>query len=195
VTIAQTNVLTAAQAASAAGAPGTGGGAGGGAASGASGGSVGGGTVAAAGSGGVGLSAMTIGLVGAAIGGGAIAAMQLGGGTSQTTFEISSQFPQECTNLNNVRAGQTIMFQQGVGRWPTPAEKEMALAGHYAVISLDDVPLSVFYEGTTLHDRGGMPGYGDRARAHWVATAGTHTVTAVWTKQPQASSCTFTISQ
>lgn len=201
VTIAQTNVLTAAQAASVAGASGTGGGAGGGAASGASGGSAGGGTAAAAGGGGIGLSATTIGLVGAAVGGGAIAATQLGGdraggGTSQTTFEIGQQFPQECANLNNVRPGSTITFQVGVGRWPTPAEKEIALAGQYAVISLDDLPLSVFYEGTTWHDGGGLPGgYGDRARANWVATSGTHTVTALWTNQRQASGCTFTISK
>lgn len=79
VTIAQTNVLTAVQAAQAATAAGAGGSGGGASAGG-----------AAAGAGGGSLSATTIGLVGAAVGGGALAATQLigdkaeGGGTKYT---------------------------------------------------------------------------------------------------------------
>jgi len=115
-----------------------------------------------------------------------------GGSTGQTTFEISLA----CTNLNNVRTGQTIIFQQGVGRWATPAEMEKALAGHYAVISLDGVQLNVYYEGATWHTGAGSPaGYGNRARANWVATSGTHTVTGLWTIYPQVQSCTFKISK
>jgi hypothetical protein len=68
-TIAQTNVMTAAQAAGAAGAT-TGSGAGGGS---------GGAGAGAAGGGGGGISGTTIGIVGAAVGGGALAATQLDG--------------------------------------------------------------------------------------------------------------------
>lgn len=72
-TIAQTNVLTAAQAAAAGAA--SGGGAGGGAGTGAGGGGAGGAGGAAGGAGG--LSATTIGVVGAAVAGGALAATQV----------------------------------------------------------------------------------------------------------------------
>jgi hypothetical protein len=145
--------------------------------------------------------AATVGLAigGAAVLGGAAAAAGGGGGdgggTSQTTFQIDQNFPQDCTNLNNVRAGQTIVFQKGVGRWPTPEEKVKALAGHYAVITLDGSPLNVSYTGTAWHAGFGTPGYGDGALANWVATSGTHTVTGLWTIYPQVQSCTFTISK
>jgi uncharacterized protein YraI len=107
-------------------------------------------------------------------------------------YEISKT----CPDLNAVRPGQTITFQDGIGRWPTPAEKEAALAGQSATITVDGVALNVYYEGTTLHvDDGAPDGYGDRARASWVAVAGTHTVTASWTiPGPAVKSCVFTIS-
>lgn len=77
-TIAQTNVLTAAQAASVAGTGGAGGGAGGGSVAGAGG---------AAGGGAGGLSATTIAIVGGAAAGGALAATKaLGGGDQATTY-------------------------------------------------------------------------------------------------------------
>ena len=122
-----------------------------------------------------------------------------GCGTSQTSFSIynaEGKFMPDCTNLNNVCAGQQIGFHIGVGRWPTPDEAKKALAGHYAVFSLDGLPLNVSYVGITLHQGAGAPdGYGDQANASWVATSGTHTVTALWTIFPQVSSCTFTISK
>jgi uncharacterized protein YgiM (DUF1202 family) len=106
-------------------------------------------------------------------------------------FEIQHR----CADLNAVRPGQTITFQDGIGRWPTPAEKDAALAGHSAVITVDGMSLSVYYEGTTLHvGDGGPDGYGDRARADWVATPGTHTVAGYWTSHGGTDSCTFTIA-
>ncbi len=100
-----------------------------------------------------------------------------------------------CAELNAVRPGQTIVFQDGMGRWPTPAEKEAALAGQYAVMTLDGAPLSVYYEGTTLHVGDGAPdGYGERARANWTAVAGTHTIASFWTNGGGTDSCVFTVS-
>ena len=96
-TIAQTNVLTAAQAAAA----GAGGGAG-------ATGSVGG---AAAGSGGGGISGTTIGIVGAAVGGGALVATQAGGGSDPAPTAAPptpTPAPQPTTHVGSyVGRGQT----------------------------------------------------------------------------------------
>jgi hypothetical protein len=132
-------------------------------------------------------------------GGGSSGGGSGGCGTYQTIFMIhqsDSKWLQTCTTLNNVCAGQTITFGQGVGRWPTVDEAKKALAGNYAVISLDGSPLNVYYDGITWHVGNNSPdGYGDNAYANWVATSGTHTVTALWTIISPRSSCTFTISK
>jgi uncharacterized protein YraI len=110
--------------------------------------------------------------------------------TGSQIYEITHS----CADLNNVRAGQTIVFQRGIGRWPTPEEKAAAMAGVTATITIDGTPLEVYYEGTTLHTGDGAPdGYGDRARANWTATPGTHTVSVFWSVYARSDSCTFTI--
>jgi hypothetical protein len=90
----------------------------------------------------------------------------------------------------DVRAGCAITFQYGVGRWPTIDELNAALAGASAFMAVDGTPLAVWYEGPTWHGEGG---FGNRARGTWVATAGSHTVTAAWSNNPQnVVRCTFT---
>ncbi len=111
--------------------------------------------------------------------------------TASQIYEITHR----CADLNNVSAGETIVFQRGIGRWPTPEEKAAAMAGVTATITIDGTPLAVYYEGTTLHTGDGIPdGYGDRARANWTATPGTHTVSVFWSAYANSDSCTFTIS-
>ncbi|MCA9914707.1 MAG: hypothetical protein KC496_15245, partial [Anaerolineae bacterium] len=44
------------------------------------------------------------------------------------TYEIS----QTCADMNNIRAGQTVTFQVGIGRWESPEATNAALAGHSA---------------------------------------------------------------
>lgn len=97
----------------------------------------------------------------------------------------------DCSNWRKmISAGQTVAFQIGVGRWETTAETQAALAGHSATISIDGMPLSVYYEGYTYHGPGG---YGDRARANWTVTSGTHTVIGGWSNQEATDSCTFVV--
>ena len=76
------------------------------------------------------------------------------------------------------------------------AEMEAALEGHSAIITIDGQSLPVSYEGAAWHTGGGPAGWGDRARARWVATTGRHVVTAVWTIHPDdVASCAFEISR
>lgn len=103
-----------------------------------------------------------------------------------TQLEIS-----DCQNWRAaITAGQMVAFQIGVGRWETVAETRAALAGHSATITLDGAPLNVYYEGYTYHGPGG---YGDRARANWLATPGTHTVAGEWSIHGGMQTCTFTV--
>ncbi len=118
-----------------------------------------------------------------------------GGGTSQTKFSLNEQIPQDCTNLNNVLAGKSIIFSLGLGGlppWTTVAEAESQLAGQSASISLDSTQLSVSYSEIDGPDQSG--GYGKTANASWVTTLGTHTAAGKWTRGPQQN-CTFTISK
>ncbi len=118
-----------------------------------------------------------------------------GSGTSQTTFSLNEQTPQDCKNLNDVLAGKTIIFSLGLGGlppWTTVAEAESQLAGQSASISLDGTQLSVSYAEIDGPDQNG--GYGKRANASWATTLGTHTAAGKWTKGPQQN-CTFTISK
>lgn len=116
VTIAQTNVMTAAQAAQAAtvasGAGGSGGGAGAGG--------------AAVGGGGGGMSATTIGLVGAAIGGGALAATQLGG-DGESGGETQPSAPKSVT-YSGTYAGQLTQVL-GTGLPPAGCSSTSAVTG------------------------------------------------------------------
>jgi hypothetical protein len=93
VTIAQTNVMTAAQAAAVSSAAGTSGGSasGAGAGGGSSGSAAGTGAAGGAGGGG-GLSATTIGIVGGAVAGGAVVATQVGGGSPSGEQSYSGPF-------------------------------------------------------------------------------------------------------
>ncbi len=80
-----------------------------------------------------------------------------------------------------IRAGDRVTFGIGVGRWPTVAETEAALAGHSGSIVIDGTPLSVVYHGIRWHeDPPGEPGYGNHVDAYWTATPGTHTVIGDW---------------
>lgn len=83
----------------------------------------------------------------------------------------------------------------GVGRWATPADLQKALAGHRGVIAVGGQELPVTNEGPTLHTGGAeASGFGDRARATWLASSGTHTVSGYWTIHPDAvSRCTLTV--
>jgi hypothetical protein len=102
----------------------------------------------------------------------------------------------QCADIQSaVRAGCPIGFQVGVGRWPTIADLQKALAGYRGVIAVDGANLPVTYEGPTIHTGQGQPsGYGNRARAVWDATVGTHTVTGFWTIDRNGiASCTFVV--
>ena len=99
-----------------------------------------------------------------------------------------------CADMNQIRVGDTVTFQVGIGRWETVGEMNDALAAESATFTLDGVALTTYYEGPTWHTGGGdAPGYGDRARADWTATRGTHTVTGGWTLYSETQSCTFTV--
>ncbi|NPV66716.1 MAG: hypothetical protein HPY64_06185 [Anaerolineae bacterium] len=112
---------------------------------------------------------------------------------SATAYEIGG-FGSRCREMNRIRPGESVVFQKGVGRWESPEALRAALAGHYATITLDGQPLPVYYEGPTWHVGGGPPGYGDRARANWIATAGQHTLTSTWSITGETNTCTFTVS-
>lgn len=100
-----------------------------------------------------------------------------------------------CAELQNVHVGETITFQMGVGRWETAAIGTSALAGHRGVILIDDTELPVYYEGFTWHTGAGEPpGYGNRVRADWIVTSGTHTVISYWTIHDHRVACTFTVA-
>ncbi len=109
------------------------------------------------------------------------------------TYEIGG-FGSRCREMGRIRPGEAVVFQKGVGRWESPEAMRAALAGHYATIAIDGTPLPVYYEGPTWHVGGGPPGYGERARANWIATAGQHTVTSTWTIIGETNTCTFTVS-
>jgi len=110
--------------------------------------------------------------------------------TTNSIYEVASN----CARLENVHVGETITFQMGVGRWQTPAIATSALAGHRGVIIIDNTELPVYYEGFTWHTgEGSAPGYGNRVRADWVVTSGTHTVMSYWTIHNEQVACTFTI--
>jgi hypothetical protein len=96
-------------------------------------------------------------------------------------FEISA-----CSDINlKARAGCPMTLQFGVGRWPTAAEATRALAGATGAIMVDGVALPVTYEGITLHRGGGeADGYGNRVRAVWTPTIGSHLLTASWSIDP-----------
>jgi uncharacterized protein YgiM (DUF1202 family) len=119
-----------------------------------------------------------------------------GGGGRAGIFEIGG-IGTMCQMMNDIRAGQSVTFQTGTGRWPTIEEYEAARAGMSAAISIDGAGLGVYYEGPTWHTGGPTAdGYGDRARADWIASSGTHTVTGQWFGHPGGSSthvCTFTV--
>jgi len=145
--------------------------------------------------GGVSTTTVVVGVAGAGavVAGVAIAAGGGGGEERNCPSEQANLF-YEVTNCDSirrdVRAGCAITFQYGVGRWPTVEELTAALAGASAAIALDGRPLAVSYEGPTWHGEGG---FGNRARAVWVATPGAHTVTAVWSINPQGVvACSFT---
>jgi hypothetical protein len=97
----------------------------------------------------------------------------------------------------DARVGCPITFQAGIGRWPTTAEAEAALAGRTATITVDGSPLNpVSYVGITLHTGAGLPpGYGNQARATWTATAGAHVVVGRWSGDSEPVSCSFTVTQ
>jgi hypothetical protein len=97
-----------------------------------------------------------------------------------------------CRTEQPIREGQTVFINYGIGRWATLEEVATVLEGHTASITLDGVPLDTNYEGILLHDRDGDPGYGNRALATWIATAGTHTMVGTWTLG-NVTSCTFTV--
>jgi hypothetical protein len=91
-----------------------------------------------------------------------------------------------------LREGQTVFINYGIGRWVTPEEAAAVLEGHTASITLDGVPLDTNYDGILLHDQDGDPGYGKRALATWIATAGTHTMVGTWTLG-SVTTCMFTV--
>lgn len=100
-----------------------------------------------------------------------------------------------CPMFNALRPGELITFQNGVGRWDTPAEKDAALANMTASFSIDGLPLATYLEGTTLHTGAGAPdGYGDRALADWTATPGTHVLVAEWSGANRHV-CVFTVRE
>jgi len=93
-----------------------------------------------------------------------------------------------------IQAGQRVEIDFGIGRWETVAEANAVLAGQTAAIQVDGHELPVKYVGITLHTRGpDDPGFGDQARAFWIATEGTHTLTAQWTRSSSPGSCTITV--
>lgn len=106
-------------------------------------------------------------------------------------YEIGG-YGSRCADMEQIVNGQLLGFQKGIGRWPSVAALQDALAGMSASIEIDGMPLAVYYEGPTWHTGGDPPGYGDRARANWRATPGEHTVTGGWTGE-EIYSCTFTV--
>jgi len=82
-----------------------------------------------------------------------------------------------------IRLNDVVTFQHGIG-FGTLEEAIAERDGETAVFLLDGVPLiPVYFEGLTEH----APGfYGDRARADWLATPGTHTVQSYWTHPNEA---------
>jgi hypothetical protein len=97
----------------------------------------------------------------------------------------------ECSKWPPLKAGQVVTFQHGIGFSKNAQEAERQRRGHSAAIVVDNVPLAVYYEGITFHDSGL---FGDRARADWTATPGTHTVTSVWTHPNEPmDTCVFTV--
>lgn len=134
----------------------------------------------------------------AVVGAGTVAV--IAGGGDDACPASSARFHEiglDCAGIQrDVRAGCALGLQVGVGRWATVAEMQQALAGHAGIIAVDGQPLPVVNEGPTMHTGGGeSPGFGDRARATWIATAGDHVITGFWTVHPGGvSRCTFTVS-
>lgn len=106
-------------------------------------------------------------------------------------YEIGG-FGTRCPDMEQIVPDQLLGFQKGIGRWPTVAEMQGALAGMSASIAIDGEPLVIYYEGPTWHTGGPPPGYGDRGRANWRATPGEHTVSGGWSGDA-VYSCTFTV--
>ncbi len=90
-------------------------------------------------------------------------------------------------------AGQTIRITIGV-RLPTDAPAS-DLDGHTATITVDGVPLDLYYAGVSWHVGRGVPdGWGNAAIGNWVATPGTHTIAGSWTvPESWSGSCVITI--
>jgi hypothetical protein len=128
-TIAQTNVLTAAQAATAAGASASGAGASGGTA----GGSTGGTTTAAGGAagGGGGISGTTIALVSAAVAGGAVAATKVAGGdeTRGTTYTASYSASIPMTSFSPTGTAQCTFIESATGTVTITIEDPITAVG------------------------------------------------------------------
>jgi hypothetical protein len=102
----------------------------------------------------------------------------------------------DCAGIQrDAKTGCALGLQVGVGRWSTVAELQHALTGHRAVITVDGQELPVSNEGPTMHVGGGeASGFGDRARATWTATRGTHAAVGYWTIHPDVvSRCEFTV--
>lgn len=103
-----------------------------------------------------------------------------------------------CSDINlKARVGCPMTLQFGVGRWSTAAEAARMLAGVTGAIMVDGVALPVTYEGITLHQGGGeADGYGNRVRAVWTPTLGTHLLTAFWSLYPNdVARCQCTVTQ
>ncbi len=93
-------------------------------------------------------------------------------------------------NSQPIYGGDTVRFKMGCCGQPTQEENDAMTGGNTGWITLDGVPLGVFYTGSMLRPEGF---YSDEVTAHWVATPGPHTVAAGWPIAEQPV-CTFTVA-
>ena len=173
--------------------------AGGGAVSGTGGAAASGGATAAADGSSHGAVAVVAGA--AALAGGVVALSQTGGGDVEGPHTVHLSLSGGCRlSSPSVRARDTVILQTDVGNWNSASETQTAIAHESATIAVDGAPVTpVRYEVRTTgcaHWDGTPAPACAGALADWLATAGTHVATGIWTLPWDAlHTCELHVSQ